>query len=97
MDTGVVHWLSWYRRLFAPTPEENDNGLEFASVLGKLVDDRPARARESAASDDAALLQFFESRRQDIGRYPRQPALDVSKSARADEEIPHDEQRPAAA
>ena len=70
--------------------------------LGQPEDDRPellaGRRRLVAvvgAADQAGALELVEALGQDGPRHPGQPAGDLVEPARADEQVAHDEQRPA--
>ena len=75
----------------------DDDVFQFGSVLRKLIDDGTLWTRQKPATNHPAMLELLEASGEDIGRNPGQPAVQVGEAFWADEQVPHDEQRPTLA
>ena len=85
------------RRLAAPAAEPEHDRLELAAPVGQLVHLRGGRGRELVAPDDAALLKLAQALREHVGADVRQAGAQVGEALRAEQQLAHDEQRPALA
>jgi hypothetical protein len=81
----------------APAPERDHDRLELAPTRGQLVDARAGRWRQRAAAHDARLLELLEPLGQDVGADVGKPGAQVGEALGPEEQLAHDEQRPALA
>jgi hypothetical protein len=77
-------------RARAPQPEVQQDVVQFAAVLGELVDQAGVELRQDAAADDAGLLQLVEPGRQDARRDAGQASLQVREALRAEDQVAED-------
>src|SRR6266508_3498323 len=87
-------FVGFAERLRAPSTEVKDDLFEPTAELGQLVDDRAIGARGDAAAHQAAPLELLQAVREDVGRNPGQPCPQVGVALGADQQVPHDQQRP---
>src|SRR5439155_14151982 len=68
-----------------------------AAELGELVDGGGGRGRQAPAPDEPRALHRLQPRREEVCRDPRETVEQVGIALGPDEELAHDEQRPALA
>ena len=79
----------------APAGELEDRALEAAAELGQLVDDAGGRGFELAAADDPFRLEVAQPLGQHVGRGSADGAVEFGEAQRPEQQLAHDQQRPA--
>lgn len=79
----------------SPANQRMDGLLETVSEVGQLVDDARRRGWQLLRADDPVRLQSPEPVGEQVGGYPGQVVPQVGEPLRSEEELPHDEERPA--
>ena len=85
------------RRLAAPAAELEDDRLEREAAVGELVDARARRRRELATAEEPGLLELAQALGEHVGAQVRQARAQVGEALRAEQQLAHDQQRPALA
>ena len=91
-DLGQVGWQS--HAVGAPAGELSEHRLQRLPGLGQLV---PLRPPLSDPSHDSVLLERAQTRREDVGADTAEPAQQLGVAARPEQQVPHDQKRPALA
>ena len=78
-------------------PQGGDHGLDLEPPGGRLIGVPRRRWRKAHLSQQAARFELLEALAEDIGTDPRQALPEVGKAAGPEQQLPHDQQRPAIA
>src|SRR5215472_10485242 len=78
----------------APVQQLVERGLQRPAGAGQLVHGHVGRCREGALGDDAGGLQVLQPRGEEVAGDARQACREVAVTARAESQLPHEQQAP---
>ena len=81
----------------AEAAELEDHRLELAPALGQLVDPRAGRRASVRRAHQPGALQLAQALGEHVGADLRQPGAQVGEALGAEQQLAHDQQRPALA